>query len=173
MSGYMIEKRINAKDNDALNRSAVCATDVDGGTLVSMSSYANGVFTVAKSTSGSGLYMAYNPSEHFTKIGTKLFAGLSEDPRDYTNLATRTLDVFELKVHDMVGLTDGNIASGDITSVTVNSYLEQDSTGFRVKSTPTASTTSLKVLAIGVQPFPQAGIGMEFAKLYICEVVQN
>ena len=176
--GYMIEKRISAKDVEALNRSAICSTNVDGGTLVSVGAYSNGVWTVTKATSGQGLWMAYNPSEHLTKLDDgKIFAGLSADPRDYTNLANRPMDIFKLQAGvDVVALTDGNIKSTDIASVEVGKFLEQGNEGFEVKSVATASTTSLKVVAIETMPFPNAdttSIGMEFAKVYICEVAQN
>lgn len=171
--GYMIEKRISAKDVEALNRSAKSATDIDGGALVSLGAYADGVFTATKATSGQGLYMAYNPSEHFTEVNGKIYAGLSKDPRDYTNLANRTFDVFKPQVGDLVGITDGNIKEADISKVQEGKYLEQGADGYEVKTSATASTTSLKVIAIETLPFPQAGIGMEFAKLYVCEVAQN
>lgn len=56
-NGYMIERRISAKDVEAFNRSATSSADIDGGTLVSLGAYANGVFTATKATSGEGLYM--------------------------------------------------------------------------------------------------------------------
>ena len=170
--GFMIEKRISAKDVEALNRTAVANADIDGGALVSLGAFEDGRFTATKATAGTGLWMAYNPSEHFTKVGDKFFAGLSKDPRDYTNLATRSFDVFKPQVGvDIIGLTDGNLAASQ--TVSVGNYLEQSATGFTVKTTATADTTSLKVIAIENLPFPQAGIGMENAKLYVCEVAQN
>lgn len=113
----------------------------------------------------------YNPSEHFTKVGDKIFAGLSADPRDYTNLIGRNGDAFKPQVGDIIGLTDGNIKADE--TVAEGKYLEQGADGYVVKTSPTASTTSLKVIKIETLPFPQAGIGMEFAKLYLCEVVYN
>lgn len=171
--GYMIEGRIQAKDVEALNRTAVSTADVDGGTLVALSTYADGEFTATKATSGEGLWMAYNPSEHFTKVGDNIYAGLSQDPRDYTNLAGREFDVFKPQVGDIVALTDGNIKEADIVNVAVGKYLEQGADGYEVKTNATASTTSLKVIAVEVLPFPQAGIGMELAKKYLCEVANN
>lgn len=172
-NGYMIEKRISAKDVEALNRSAKSSVNVDGGTLVALGAYADGVWTATKATSGMGLWMAYNPSEHFTEVNGNLYAGLSKDPRDYTNIAERTMDVFKPLVGDLVAITAGNLKSGEEAKVQINKFLEQGTDGYEVKSSATASTTSLKVVAIESLPFPQAGIGMEFAKQYICEVAQN
>lgn len=169
--GYIIEKRISAKDVEALNRSAVSTEDIDGGTLVSLEEYSNGVFTAKKSTGGLGNYMAYNPSEHLVKVGDN-YATISKDPRDYTNLASRTFDVFKPQTGvDVIGITDGNIAIGQ--TIAVGSFLEQGTAGYEAKATSTAGTTSFKVIAIENQPFPQAGIGMENAKVYVCEVAQN
>lgn len=171
--GYIIEGRISAKDNEALNRSAVCSADVDGGKLVSLGALTNGLFTATVTTSGNGLWMAYNPSEHLIQVGTKLVAGetITSDPRDYTNIATRPLGVFKPQVGDIVKFTDGNIKTGE--TVTVGSFLEQEAGGLVVKVSATASTSSFKVLAIDTLQFPQAGIGMENAKIYVCECVAN
>lgn len=171
MARILIEKRISAKDNEALNRSAVATADVEGGTLVKLGSYADGVFsaTVADGTDGVGLWMAYNPSEHFTKVGDKIYAGLSADPRDYVNLANRTFDVFKPMVGDIVGIV------GDISTATAGSYLiADDENGFAVEGTThTAGNTALKVLAVEKLAFPRAGIGDEFANVYVAEVVEN
>lgn len=171
--GYIIEGRISAKDNEALNRSAVCSADLDGGKLVSLGALSNGLFTATSTTSGTGLWMAYNPSEHLLNVGGKLVAGevITSDPRDYTNIATRPFGVFKPQIGDIVKFTAGNIKTGE--TVTVGSYLEQESGGLVVKVSPTASTTSFKVLAKDVLQFPQAGIGMENADVYVCECVAN
>lgn len=171
MARILIEKRIGAKDNEALNRSAVATVDVEGGTLVKLGDYDNGVFeaTVADGTDGVGLWMAYNPSEHFTKVGDKIYAGLSADPRDYVNLANRTFDVFKPLVGDIVGIV------GEIATAVKGSYLIADDTdGFAVEGTThTAGNTALKVIAVEKLAFPRAGIGDEFATVYVAEVVEN
>lgn len=172
--GYMIEKRISAKDVEALNRSAVSATNIDGGTLVALSAFADGTFTATKATSGQGLWMAYNPSEHFSEVDGMIIAGVSKDARNYTNIANRTFDVFKPQAGvDLITLTDGNLKNGEASKVEVGKFLEQGANGYEVKNSATASTTSLKVIAIETIPFPQAGIGDEFAKGYLCEVAQN
>lgn len=173
MTGYIIEGRIMAKDVESLNRSAVCSADVDGGKLVSLGALSNGLFTATVTTSGTGLWMAYNPSEHLVKVGTKLVAGgeISADPRDYTNIATRPFDVFKPQIGDIVKFTAGNIKPEE--TVTAGSYLEQGADGLVVKVSPTTATTSFLVKAIETLQFPQAGIGMENASVYVCECVAN
>lgn len=172
--GYIIEGRIAAKDVEALNRSAVCSADVDGGKLVSLGALSNGLFTATVTTAGTGLWMAYNPSEHLLQVGTKLVAGetITSDPRDYTNIATRALGVFKPQIGDIIKFTDGNIKTGE-TGIVAGKFLEQEAGGLVVKASATASTTSFKVLSVDVLQFPQAGIGMENANVYVCECVAN
>lgn len=173
--GFIYETQIAAKDVDALNRFAVASVDVDGGTLVSLGAKTDDVFaaTVATAGTGGGLWMAYNPSEHFTKIGDNIYAGesLNVDPREYTNLANRTFDVFKPQVGDLIGFTEPNIKAGE--TVTVGSYLEIGADGYEVQVSPTASTTSFKVVGIEDVPFPKAGIGYDVAKKYVTECVFN
>ena len=146
--GFMIEKRINAKDVEALNRSAKSVADIDGGMLVKLGEYADGVWNVTKATEGEGLYMAYNPSEHFTNVNGRLFVGLTKDPRDYTNLAGRTFDIFKLTKGDIVGITAELIKASDVATVAKGKFLEQGADGYEKKDSATASTTSLKVIDI-------------------------
>lgn len=173
--GFIIEsQKFMAKDVDALNRSAVATADVDGGAIVTLGGLNDdGVFVATVATSGTGgnVWMAYNPSEHYTEVNGRVYAGLSVDPRDYTNLANRTMDVFKPMVGDIIILTEGNIASGQ--TVAEGSYLEMGASGYEVVASATASTFSLKVLEVGTQPFPQAGIGEDFEEKYVCEVAYN
>lgn len=169
--GYIIEANIAAKNIEALNRTAVCESDVDGGTLVTLGAFADGAFTATKSSSGEGLYMAYNPAEHLTEVDGEVYAGLSKDPRKYTNLKNRPFSVFKPQIGDIIVFTDGNLASGQTPEK--DKFLEQGATGLEKKETATEATTSFKVLEIGVLQFPQKGIGMENAKKYVCECVNN
>ena len=171
--GYMVEQRISAKDVEALNESAVAVTDIDSGTLVTLGAFSKDVYTVTKATTGVGNYMAYSPSELLLEVEGTLIPKPVADPRAYTNLAGRTFNIFKPQVGDRIGLTDGNIKTGE--TVAIGKFLEQTADGYVVKETPTASTTSLEVLDIKTQPFPQSGgsFGMEFAKLYVCRVAQN
>lgn len=173
--GFLIEsQKFAAKDVDALNRSAVADANVDGGAIVTLGTInSDGVFVATKATAGTGgnVWMAYNPSEHFTSAHNNMYAGLTVDPREYTNVAGRTLDVFKPQISDIIILTEGNIKSGE--TVTEGSYLEMGTDGYEVQSSATASTFSLKVLEVGTLPFPQAGIGDDFTEKYVCEVVFN
>ena len=84
-NGVIVESRIQATNIDALNRTAQAAVNVAGGGLVALTAsgtQGNEVWTAAAPASGTlgGLWIAYNPAEHLTVVGDKVFAGLSEDP---------------------------------------------------------------------------------------------
>lgn len=180
-NGVIVESRIQATNIDALNRTAKAAVDVAGGGLVALTAsgaQGNEVWTAAAPASGSlgGLWIAYNPSEHLTKVGGKFFAGLSEDPRDYVNIAGRPFDCFKPAVGDEIDITiDCVDASG--SSVVAGDILESkanQTTFTRVASSTgaTAGSTAFKVEYVGKAPFPAGSIGMEQVTMFRCVCVQ-
>ena len=180
-NGVIVESRIQATNIDALNRTAKATVDVAGGGLVALTAsgaQGNEVWTAAAPASGSlgGLWIAYNPSEHLTKVGGKFFAGLSEDPRDYVNIAGRPFDCFKPAVGDEIDITvDCVDASG--TSVVAGDILESkagQTTFTRVAASTgaTSGSTAFKVEYVGTAPFPAGSIGMEQVKMFRCVCVQ-
>ena len=180
-NGVIVESRIQATNIDALNRTAKAAVDVAGGGLVALTAsgaQGNEVWTAAAPASGTlgDLWIAYNPSEHLTKVGGKFFAGLSEDPRDYVNIAGRPFDCFKPAVGDEIDITiDCVDASG--SSVVAGDILESkanQTTFTRVASSTgaTAGSTAFKVEYVGTAPFPAGSIGMEQVKMFRCVCVQ-
>ena len=180
-NGVIVESRIQATNIDALNRTAKAAVDVAGGGLVALTAsgtQGNEVWTAAAPASGTlgGLWIAYNPSEHLTKVGGKFFAGLSEDPRDYVNIAGRPFDCFKPVVGDEIDITiDCVDASG--SSVVAGDFLESkagQTTFTRVAASAgaTAGSTAFKVEYVGTAPFPAGSIGMEQVKMFRCVCVQ-
>lgn len=180
--GIMVESRIQATNIDALNRSVVCAgANVDGGNLIQLTAptaQGNDVWTAAVPTATTGLWMAYNPSEKYTLVNGKYFAGLSDDPRDYTNLATRTFTAFKPKVGDEILLTIECLDSASQTTVVAGDFIQAkaaQSTLTRIARATgaTANTTAFQVEYVGVMPFPQAGVGMEQHKMVKAVCVQE
>ena len=180
-NGVIVESRIQATNIDALNRTAKAAVDVAGGGLVALTAsgtQGNEVWTAAAPASGSlgGLWIAYNPSEHLTKVGDKFFAGLSADPRDYANIAGRPFDCFKPVVGDEIDITiDCVDASG--SSVVAGDFLESKAgqttfTRAAASSNATAGSTAFKVEYVGTAPFPAGSIGMEQVKMFRCVCVQ-
>lgn len=180
-NGVIVESRIQATNIDALNRTAKAAVDVAGGGLVALTAsgtQGNEVWTAAAPTTGSlgGLWIAYNPSEHLTKVGGKFFAGLSEDPRDYANIAGRPFDCFKPVVGDEIDITVDCVDS-TASSVVAGDILESKDgqTTFTRKaasSGATSGSTAFKVEYVGTAPFPSGSIGMEQVKMFRCVCVQ-
>ena len=181
-NGVIVESRIQATNIDALNRTAQTAsTDVAGGGLVALAASGTQGNEVWTATVPSGtlndLWIAYNPSEHLTKVGTKVFAGLSADPRDYTNIGGRPFDVFKPKLGDEIDITiDCVDASG--SSAVAGDILESkasQTTFARIAAGTgaTANHTAFKIEYVGATPMPQAGIGMEQVKVFRCVCIQE
>ena len=179
--GVIVESRIQATNIDALNTTAQAEVAVAGGGLVALTApttYGNDVWTAAapSSTLG-GLWIAYNPAEHYTEVNGKIFAGLSKDPRDYANLANRPFDVFKPKVGDEIVVTiDCVDASG--SSAVAGDILESKAsqTTFQriAKATgATAGSTAFEIESVFNMPFPQAGIGAAAVKAFRCVCVQE
>ena len=180
--GVLIESMIQAKNIDALNRSAVSTTtDVAGGGLVALTApTAQGedrwTATVPAASSLGGLWMAYNPSVKYTEVNGKVFAGLSADDRDYTNLRGYTFDVFKPQVGDEIVITVDCV--DDATSVVAGDILESkasQTTLTRVASSTgaTSGSTAFKVEWVGAVEFPKAGIGMDRVKAFKAVCVQE
>ena len=180
-NGVIVESRIQATNIDALNRTAKATVDVAGGGLVALTAsgtQGNEVWTAAAPASGSlgGLWIAYNPSEHLTKVGGKFFAGLSEDPRDYVNIAGRPFDCFKPVVGDEIDITV-DCVDASASSVVAGDILESkaDQTTFTRKAASagaTAGSTAFKVEYVGTAPFPAGSIGMEQVTMFRCVCVQ-
>lgn len=181
VNGVIVESRIQATNIDALNRTAQAQVDVAGGGLVALTAsgvQGNEVWTAAAPASGSlgDLWIAYNPSEHLTAVGINFFAGLSEDPRDYTNLANRPFDCFKPQVGDEIDITvDCVDATG--ASAVAGDILESKSgqttfTRVAAATGATSGSTAFKIEYVGTAPFPTAGIGMEQVKMFRCVCVQ-
>jgi hypothetical protein len=180
--GVIVESRIQATNIDALNRTAQAEVAVAGGGLIALTEsgvQGNEVWTAEAPDSGAvgDLWIAYNPAEHLTEVNGKMFAGLSADPRDYTNLANRPFDCFKPKVGDEIDIT-ADCVDATKTNIVVGDILESKSgqttfTRIAKATGATAGHTAFRVEYIGVKPFPQAGIGMEQATIYRCVCVQE
>lgn len=174
--GYMIERRISAKDVEALNLTGYAEKDVDGGALVTITdSRTDDTFTIELAEAGvkGEVYMAYNPSVHYIEINGKLVAGgdISIDPRDYTNIKGQPVDIFKLVAGvDRVTLTAGNILSTDLASLAKGDELIPTTGGFFTRTGATVDQVVLEVEKVKTLPFPKAGIGMEHVKAVDCVV---
>lgn len=181
-NGVIVESRISATNVDALNRFCVSENDVAGGALIALAAPAkqgdeNWVATTPTTGALGGLWIAYNPSEHYTEVNGKMFAGLSADPRDFVNIKKRPFSAFKpVAGVDQIEITADCI--DDASGIVVGDFLEAkagQSTFTRVaKATgATAGSTAFQVEWIGTKPFPKKGIGMEYATVYKAVCVQE
>ena len=174
--GYMIERRISAKDVEALNLTGYADKDVDGGALVTIAdALDNDTFKVTLAETGvSGeVYMAYNPSVHYIEINGKLVAGgsISVDPRDYTNIKGQPIDIFKLVAGvDRVTIIASNVLEGDVATIAKGDELMPTTDGVFTKTGAIAGNVVLEVEKVKTLPFPKAGIGMEHVKAFDCVV---
>lgn len=180
-NGVIVESRIQATNIDALNRTAKAAVDVAGGGLVALTAsgaQGNEVWTAATPATGKlgDLWIAYNPSEHLTKVGGKFFAGLSADPRDYANIAGRPFDCFKPVVGDEIDITVDCVdnTASDVVAGDILESKNGQTTFTRVASSTgaTSGSTAFKVEYVGTAPFPAGSIGMEQVKMFRCVCVQ-
>ena len=180
VNGVIVESRIQATNIDALNRTAQATIDVAGGGIIALApsgKQGNEVWTAtAPNTELGGLWIAYNPAEHLTKVGDKFFAGLSKDPRDYANIANRPFDCFKPQVGDVIDITidcvdatGADAVAGDILESKAG---QTTFTRVAAATGATAGSTAFEIEYVGVAPFPMAGIGMEQVKMFRCRCVQ-
>ena len=180
--GVLIESMIQAKNIDALNRSVTSAVNVAGGGLIALTAptaQGNDVWTASVPASGSlgNLWIAYNPEVKYTKVNGKVYAGLSADVRDYTNLAGEVFDAFKPKIGDeivvtidAVDATGASAAAGDI----LESKADQTTfTRVAAGTGATAGSTAFKIEWVGSIDFPKANIGIEKVKAFKAVCIQE
>lgn len=180
--GVLIESMIQAKNIDALNRSVTSAVDVAGGGLIALTAptvQGNDVWTASVPSAGNlgGLWIAYNPEVKYTKVGTKVYAGLSADLRDYTNLAGQVFDAFKPKIGDEIVITVDAVdatASSAVAGDILESKADQTTfTRVAANTGATAGSTAFKIEWVGSIDFPKANIGIEKVKAFKAVCVQE
>ena len=181
--GVLIESMIQAKNIDALNRSVKSAVDIDGGNLIALTApttQGDDVWTATKPALGNlgGLWIAYNPEVKYTYVNGKVYAGLSADARDYTNVAGEVFDAFKPKVGDEIVILADNVAAADVASVVAGDFLEAvaDAATFARVAEATGATsgsTAFQVEWVGTIDFPKATIGIDKVKAFKAVCVQE
>jgi hypothetical protein len=164
-NGVLIQSKVQAKDNDALNRPAVSAADVMNGNVLDLTGYSTTageaeVWTAVAPTTGnlSNLWMAYSPEVVITNAK---YRGIDCDPRSFTNIAGRVYDVFKLEVGDIITVTGDSLAGTQST----NTFVVATNTAFGLTWAAAAvagvslelleeTTISLGTGAIGSQKIP-------------------
>lgn len=155
--------------------SALSITDVDGGGLVVTGDLNGDAFKVTPpSTTTKRVHIALNPTMKYTKIGDNIFTAMTDDDRDYTNLADNAFDIMEVVIGRLYEVIDTNIEGN--TAPTKGDFLEvtNNKTTFSIKGTQTADVPSFEVIRVGKKLFPkESGIGDNFVPSYVLKCVSN
>lgn len=123
--------------------------------------------------------MAYNPSLRLTMVGENEFAGLTEDPRKYTNEPNITFSVFKPVLYDEIVVsvdcidnTATQIVNGDILESKAN---QTKLTRIAAATGATAGSTAFKVEHKYIIPFPagKGKIGMDQQVGYMIKCIQE
>jgi hypothetical protein len=179
--GILIESLIEAENVDKLQRSFVATADVDGGGVVSLTAptkQGDNVWTATVGyVEGKVQAIAYNPQNHFTEVNGKRYAGLSNDDRDYTNLANDVAGAFIPRKDDEIIVTVEDIVPSTLALAVAGNYLVPTEADFRWTATATApqSGLSLKIEDAESFQFPpvKGAIGFTVQKAVKAYVVSE
>lgn len=181
--GFIIESMVAATDVVAFNRYCIAEADIDGGNLIALTApttQGDDVWTASEPAVGAlgGLWIAYNPSLHITEVGDGEYAGLTADPRDYTNVTGKVFSAFKPQIGDIFVLSK-ECVDASVSSAVAGDFLESkasQSTWQRIaKNTgATAGSTAVQIMHKVNIPFPatKGTIGMTKQEGFKVEVVQ-
>jgi hypothetical protein len=175
--GVLIPNAIAAQNVDAWTRSAICASDVDNGNIVilttkSSTSGEGEVWTAVVPSTGNGLtgvWVAYEPE----LVLTGDYRGLDPDIRNFYSEAGKIFTVFKPQVGDIITLTADNF-SGAKGSTNDCANATDTTGGFKLVwgDTNTASVFSLKWLETTYISLATGAIDSQRVTAYKFEVVQ-
>lgn len=127
----LLQTQVAAMNVDSYNIDAICTTaDIMNGSVfqrgaLSTVSGQGELFTVVQPAAGNGLknlWMAYSPEIVEIKTANgNIYKGLSQDPRDFTNLQNRPFNAYKPQVGDLITITTDGITGG-LSALTVNQY---------------------------------------------------
>ena len=177
-NGYVKKNAVSAKTDNAKNRRGVNElVAVQNGSVQQLLSYStttgeSNVWVASTPTASAGLtnlWMAATEGVVSTTSGTKVYKGLSNDPRDFTNLAGEIMDLFKPVVGDIVEMTADAIGG----TKSSNEYIVATAGEAKLQwGSAAVSGLSLKLkdeqfLSIGL-----GGIGTQRVTTYRFEVVE-
>lgn len=190
MSNNVVIKRTMQSFNiDALNRTAKYSdADLPNGSVVVLTGRSTaddeGMVWIADAPTDSdttGVWMVHSPEVVVTVVGDKQYKGLSKDPRDFTNIKNKPMDVCKLQVGDIIEMTGDGIDDID-DSTSKYLILDEDSTTLvaSTKNTKTVSDSEvalkgliLEKIGTGVLHLNTGSLAGSDVKTYIYEVKQN
>lgn len=177
--GFMIEKKMMATNVDSKVLDCVCSTnDIDGGMFVSVVPKADGTYTATKVNADYPIAIVTNPAEKYITDGLgNMYAGLSDDIRNYTNLQGRHFTALELNSGDYFAISYDSLDT-TVTPV-VGAYIVPTANSFKGVVTASASIAGtelakFKIVAIedasSLFPPVKNKIGFDKQNVVICHV---
>lgn len=136
MYNLAFKVQVMAKDNDAMVRTAACASEIQNGDVVVLDKYVTDAdskmvweATAPAATTATGLWMVCSPEVVKTKLpdGT-IISGVDSNVRDFVNFAGEPLDVFKMAVGDLIEITPA-----DATTYASANYLGIEADKFTLK----------------------------------------
>ena len=139
-NNVVIKSRVAAYNVDALNRTAVCAQDIENGCIFKLEHYsANEAESMVweaeqASATDTGLWMATSPEVVIIRdaMGVE-YKGLNQDPRAFVNYAGNMIDATKLMPGDIIEMTAANINNADTMD-----YLVPDTVDFKLTGSASA-----------------------------------
>lgn len=133
-SNVVIKTRVAAYNVDALNRTAVCASDIENGCIFKLTQYSTDesesmVWQAEQAAAtDTDLWMATSPEVVIIRdsMGVE-YKGLNQDPRAFVNYAGNMIDCIKLQKGDIIEMTAANINNADTMD-----YLVPDTTDFKL-----------------------------------------
>jgi hypothetical protein len=114
----LIPEAISALNIDSYNRTAVCASALDNGNIVKLTTRSatageSEVFTAVVPSTGNGLtdlWMVYSGDEVI--VTDARYKGIDPDPRNFFNAAAKPVSVYKPALGDIILMTGDGFATG-------------------------------------------------------------
>lgn len=173
MAHGVVEIRKMNEQNANIVRSAKIATDdLDNGNVVVLAEGAevSEVWTASQPATGSlsNLWLVNEPNVSITANGTKLYRGLSPDPRDTYVPAGQVFSAYKLEVGNILVFTGDALAG----TKGANTFVVATDASFKLTWAAAAiSGVSLKLIETTYLSIPDGSIGLGRVTAYKFEVV--
>lgn len=141
LHNVVIKTRVAAMNIDSYNRTAVCTSDIDNGSVFKLVKKSTTVgekdVWVAEQAAATdkGLWIATSPEVVITKVGDLEMKNIVVDPRYFVNNAGRMIDATFLNVGDEI-----EIYSESIENISTKDYLVPAADKFALKAADAAGT---------------------------------
>lgn len=177
--GFMIEKKMMATNVDSKVLDCVCGThDLDGGMFVSVTPKADGTYTATAVNADKAIAIVTNPAEKYIEDSFgNVYAGLSDDIRNYTNIMGRHFTALTLEHGDYFAISYASLDT-TVTPV-VGAYVVPTATkskGVVTAAADIAGTEIAKFEIVAIEDvselFPpvKGKIGFDKESVVICHV---